>query len=54
SKERCAKALIQIGVDAVHETLEAQNPIQMDCQFCNTRYEFTAEEALGLFGEHLS
>ncbi|MFI7852866.1 hypothetical protein, partial [Acinetobacter baumannii] len=24
------------------------------CQFCNTRYEFTAEEALGLFGEHLS
>jgi redox-regulated HSP33 family molecular chaperone len=32
------KALIQIGVDAVHETLEAQNPIQMDCQFCNTRY----------------
>ena len=54
SKERCANALIQIGVHAVHETLEAQNPIQMDCQFCNTRYEFTAEEALGLFGEHLS
>ena len=54
SKERCANALIQIGVDAVHETLEAQNPIQMDCQFCNTRYEFTAEEALALFGEHLS
>ncbi|MEG2885409.1 MAG: hypothetical protein RR884_12645, partial [Acinetobacter sp.] len=24
------------------------------CQFCNTRYEFSAEEALGLFGEHLS
>ena len=54
SKERCANALIQIGVHAVHETLEAQNPIQMDCQFCNARYEFTAEEALGLFGEHLS
>ena len=54
SKERCANALIQIGVDAVHETLEAQNPIQMDCQFCNARYEFTAEEALALFGEHLS
>lgn len=54
SKQRCANALIQIGVDAVHETLEAQNPIQMDCQFCNARYEFTAEEALALFGEHLS
>ena len=54
SKDRCADALIQIGVTAVHETLEVQNPIQMDCQFCNTRYEFSAEEALGLFGEHLS
>ncbi|MGR0305540.1 Hsp33 family molecular chaperone HslO [Acinetobacter beijerinckii] len=54
SRERCANALIQIGVTAVHESLEVQNPIQMDCQCCNTRYEFTAEEALALFGEHLS
>lgn len=54
SKERCANALLQIGVDAVKETLEVQNPIQMDCQFCNTAYQFSAEEALGLFGEHLS
>lgn len=54
SKERCAHALIQIGVAAVHETLEDQNPIRMDCQFCNTQYTFTAEEALALFGEHLS
>lgn len=54
SKERCATALVQIGVDAVRETLEVQNPIHMDCQFCNSRYQFSAEEALGLFGEHLS
>lgn len=54
SKERCANALIQIGVDAVRETLAEQNPILMDCQFCQARYTFTAEEALGLFGEHLS
>jgi len=26
----------------------------MDCQFCQAQYTFTAEEALGLFGEHLS
>jgi molecular chaperone Hsp33 len=25
SRERCANALIQIGVDAVHETLEAKS-----------------------------
>jgi molecular chaperone Hsp33 len=54
SKERCAHALEQIGVEAVRETLEHQNPITMDCQFCNTQYSFSAEEALGLFGEHLS
>ena len=54
SKERCAQALEQIGADAVRETLEHQNPITMDCQFCNTQYSFSAEEALGLFGEHLS
>ncbi|RKG32386.1 Hsp33 family molecular chaperone HslO [Acinetobacter guerrae] len=54
SKERCAEALIQIGVDSVRETLAEQNPIRMDCQFCNTQYRFTAEEALALFGEHLS
>ena len=54
SKERCANALIQIGVSALRETLEYQNPITMDCQFCSTQYSFSAEEALGLFGEHLS
>ena len=54
SKERCANALMQIGVAAVRETLEHQNPITMDCQFCSTQYSFSAEEALGLFGEHLS
>ena len=54
SKERCAQALEQIGAEAVRETLEHQNPITMDCQFCNTQYSFSSEEALGLFGEHLS
>ena len=54
SKERCAIALEQIGVSAVRETLEHQNPIEMDCQFCNAKYTFTAEEALSLFGQHLS
>ena len=54
SKERCAQALEQIGAEAVRETLEHQNLITMDCQFCNTQYSFSAEEALGLFGEHLS
>ena len=54
SKERCETALKQIGVESVRETLEQQNPITMDCQFCNAQYTFTAEQALSLFGKHLS
>jgi molecular chaperone Hsp33 len=54
SKQRCANALIQIGEEAVKETLLEQNPIEMHCQFCNSRYTFSAEEALGLFGRHVS
>ena len=54
SREKCANALIKIGLDAVKETLEINNPIEMDCQFCNKRYIFTAKDALSLFGEHLS
>lgn len=52
--KKCVNALIQIGENAVKETLEVQNPIEMNCQFCNARYTFNAEEALSLFGKHLS
>lgn len=51
STERCENALLQIGLDAVKDTLMEQNPIKMDCQFCQSQYTFTAEQALGLFGE---
>ncbi len=54
SKERCANALFHIGEEAVKETLLEQNPIEMSCQFCNASYRFSAEEALGLFGQHVS
>lgn len=54
SKSRCETALLQIGLDAVKESLEQQNPMTMDCQFCNTQYQFTAEQAFALFGQHLS
>ena len=54
TRAKCENSLIQIGLDAVKETLEFQNPIDMDCQFCGQKYQFTAREALNLFGEHLS
>lgn len=54
SRERCENALKHVGEEAVKETLLEQNPIKMDCQFCNRQYVFTAEQALGLFGQHVS
>lgn len=53
SRERCENALLQIGEVAVQETLMEQNPIEMDCQFCNQRYLFDAEQALALFGQRI-
>lgn len=54
SRERCATALQQVGVDAVQEILQEDDEIKMDCQFCNTPYRFSPRETLALFGLHLS
>lgn len=54
SRERCEEALTQIGREAVQEILTEETEIKMDCQFCNTQYRFGPEEALGLFGLHVS
>lgn len=54
SRERCEAALVQVGKEAVQEILDADTEIKMDCQFCNTQYRFGAEEALALFGLHVS
>ena len=54
SKERCIGALSQVGLEEVKEMLLEQNPIEMHCQFCNTAYQFNAEEALAIFGQHVS
>lgn len=54
SSSRCEDALRQIGEQAVRDTLLEQNPIEMNCQFCNAEYRFTAQQALGLFGQHVS
>ena len=54
SRERCEQALLQIGQDSVQELLTEHSEIKMDCQFCNTEYRFGMQEALGLFGIHVS
>ncbi|RYY77748.1 MAG: Hsp33 family molecular chaperone HslO [Moraxellaceae bacterium] len=54
SRERCEQALLQVGQDTVQELLAEENEIKMDCQFCNAQYRFGPEQALGLFGIHVS
>ena len=44
SKERVAKALISIGRKEVNEMIQEGKPIEMNCHFCNTNYNFTVEE----------
>ena len=44
SKERVAKALISIGRKELNEMIQEGKPIEMNCRFCNTNYNFTVEE----------
>lgn len=43
SKERVAKALISIGRKELNEMIQEGKPIEMNCHFCNTNYNFTVE-----------
>ena len=44
SKERVAKALISIGRKELNEMIQEGKPIEMNCHFCSTNYNFTVEE----------
>ena len=44
SKERLEKALISIGRKELNEMIQEGKPIEMNCHFCNTNYNFTVEE----------
>ena len=44
TKERVAKALISIGKKDLREMIEEGRPIEVNCHFCNTNYEFSTEE----------
>ena len=44
SKERVAKALISIGRKELNEMIQEGKPIELNCHFCNTNYNFTVEE----------
>ena len=48
-KERVEKALISIGKKELQDMIEDGKPIEMNCHFCNTNYEFSVEELKALY-----
>lgn len=44
SKERVEKAVISIGKKEIEEMIEEDKPIEVNCHFCNTHYDFTVDE----------
>ncbi len=50
SRKRTGSALITVDPADIRQILEEAGQIDMDCQFCNTRYIFTEEEVNKLLG----
>lgn len=46
SKERVKKAVISVGKKEIQEMIEDNQPIEVNCHFCNHNYEFTPEELM--------
>lgn len=44
SKERVEKAVISIGKKELQTMIEENEPIEVNCHFCNEKYQFTVEE----------
>lgn len=44
SKQRVEKAIVSIGRKDLTEMIEANEPIEVSCHFCNTHYKFSVDE----------
>ncbi len=54
SRERTGNALTTVDPIDLQEILEEQGQVDMDCQFCNTRYTFNEEDIGQLLGENVT
>ena len=50
-RERVESALISLGEKELNEIAEEGKPFRVDCQFCDTVYEFTPEDIRALIAE---
>ncbi|HHU72878.1 MAG TPA: Hsp33 family molecular chaperone HslO [Clostridiales bacterium] len=44
SKERVEKAIMTIGAEDISEMIEDNEPIEVNCHFCNKNYDFSIDE----------
>ncbi len=44
SKERVEKAIVSIGKKDIQEMIDDNEPIEVNCHFCNKHYNFSVEE----------
>lgn len=44
SKHRVEKAIVSLGAKDLQELVDAGEPIEVNCHFCNTHYTFSPEE----------
>ncbi|MBB5194946.1 Hsp33 family molecular chaperone HslO [Anaerocolumna cellulosilytica] len=44
TKERVEKAIVSIGRKEILEMINDKEPIEVNCHFCNTQYEFTIDD----------
>ncbi len=53
SRERVERALITLGRDELEDMIATQHGAQVDCHFCNKRYEFTEDQLRALLAAAL-
>ena len=46
SRDKVEKAIASIGKKEIDEMIAEEKPVEINCHFCNTNYEFTQEELI--------
>lgn len=46
SKERVSKVLVSLGSRQLEELIEENEPVEINCHFCNTNYHFDKDELI--------
>ena len=49
SRERITQTLLSLGSNEAHDILEEQGTIKVDCEFCNSHYEFDSVDVEAIF-----